>query len=165
FANGGEGDDRIETEGNVRLRADGGEGRDTLTGARRNDTLIGGFGEDTLTGGGDDGSFRYTGRGSSRRVVVSGGDLIDLQAPGGGGDGAADTVIYDLVDGGVDRVRGFEAGLDRLLVIGGLGTAQVAEFGNGTFVSFSGRPLQGVLLEGVRGLSVGGAGDDIQLLA
>ncbi|WP_416233175.1 choice-of-anchor I domain-containing protein [Cyanobium gracile] len=165
FANGGEGDDRIETEGNVRLQADGGEGDDILIGARRNDRLIGGLGEDTLIGGGDDGSFRYTGRGSGRRVVVSGGDLIDLQAPGGGGDGAADTVIYDLADGGVDRVRGFEAGLDRLQVIGGLGTAQVTEFGNGTFVSFSGRPLQGVLLEGVRGLSVGGAGDDIQLLA
>lgn len=166
FANGGEGDDRIETEGNVRLRADGGEGRDTLTGARRNDTLIGGLGEDTLTGGGDDGSFRYSGRGSSRRVVVSGGDLIDLRASGGGGDGAADTVIYDVQSGGVDRVVGFEAGRDQLQVIGGLGTAQVAEFSNGTFVSFTGRPLQGVLLEGVRGLSLGGGvDDDIQLLA
>ncbi|MCP9834788.1 MULTISPECIES: ExeM/NucH family extracellular endonuclease [unclassified Cyanobium] len=164
-ASGGEGDDRIETQGNVRLQADGGEGRDTLIGARRNDTLTGGFGEDSLTGGGDDGSFRFAGRGSARRVVVSGGDLIDLRAPGGGGDGAADAVIYALEDGGVDRILGFEAGRDQLQVLGGLGTAQVTEYQNGTFLTFSGRPLQGVLLEGVKGLRLGGLGDDIQLLA
>jgi hypothetical protein len=40
----------------------------------------------------------------------------------------------------------------------------VTEYQNGTFVSFAGKGGQGVLLEGVRGLSVGGAGD-IQLLA
>ncbi len=165
IASGGEGDDRIESQGQVRLQADGGEGNDILIGAFTNDTLIGGFGEDSLTGGGDSGSFRFTGQRSARRVVVSGGDLIDLRAPGGGADGAADTVIYALADGGVDRVVGFEAGRDRLQVLGGVGTAQVAEYRNGTFVSFTGRPLQGVLLEGVRGLSVGGAGDDIQLLA
>jgi 2',3'-cyclic-nucleotide 2'-phosphodiesterase/3'-nucleotidase/5'-nucleotidase len=165
IASGGEGDDRIESQGRVRLQADGGEGSDILIGALANDTLIGGFGEDSLTGGGDGGSFRFTGQRSARRVVVSGGDLIDLRAPGGGADGAADTVIYALADGGVDRVVGFEAGRDRLQVLGGVGTAQVAEYRNGTFVSFTGRPLQGVLLEGVRGLSVGGAGDDIQLLA
>ncbi|MCP9837357.1 esterase-like activity of phytase family protein [Cyanobium sp. N.Huapi 1H5] len=165
IASGGQGDDRIESQGQVRLQADGGEGNDVLIGALTNDILIGGFGEDSLTGGGDTGSFRFTGQRSARRVVVSGGDLIDLRAPGGGGDGAADTVIYGLADGGVDRVLGFEAGRDRLQVLGGMGTAQVAEYRNGTFVSFTGRPLQGVLLEGVRGLSVGGAGDDIQLLA
>jgi Ca2+-binding RTX toxin-like protein len=165
IASGGEGDDRIESQGAVRLQADGGAGSDILIGALANDTLIGGFGEDSLTGGGDSGSFRFTGQRSNRRVVVSGGDLIDLRAPGGGGDGAADTVTYALADGGVDRVVGFEAGRDRLQVLGGVGTAQVAEYRNGTFVSFTGRPLQGVLLEGVRGLSVGGAGDDIQLLA
>jgi len=165
IAFGGKGDDRIESEGTVRLQADGGEGNDILIGALTNDTLIGGFGEDTLTGGGDTGSFRFTGqRAARRRVVVSSGDLIDLRAPGGGGDGAADTVIYDLADGGVDRVLGFEVGLDRLQVLGGLGTAQVTDYRNGTFVSFTGRPEQGVLLEGVRGLSVGAAGD-IQLLA
>ena len=164
IASGGDGDDRIETQGSVRLQADGGEGRDTLIGALRNDTLIGGLGEDTLIGGGDAGGFRFTGRGSARRVVVSGGDLIDLRAPGGGGDGAADTVIYGLEGGGVDRVVGFEAGLDRLQVLGGLGLAQVTEYQNGTFLSFAGKAGQGVLLEGVRGLSVGGAGD-IQLLA
>ncbi len=164
-ASGGEGDDRIETQGSVRLQANGGEGRDTLIGSLRNDTLIGGLGEDLLIGGGDGGSFRFAGRGSARRVVVSGGDLIDLRAPGGGGDGATDTVLYDVLDGGVDRIVGFEAGRDRLQVIGGVGTAQVAEYGNSTFLSFSGRPGQGVLLEGVRGLSLGGASDDIQLLA
>jgi 2',3'-cyclic-nucleotide 2'-phosphodiesterase (5'-nucleotidase family) len=164
IATGGAGADRIEGQGSVRLQADGGEGSDVLIGALRNDSLSGGLGEDTLIGGGDGGSYRYAGRGSARRVVLSGGDLIDLNAPGGGGDGAADTVIYDLAGGGVDRIRGFEAGLDRLQVLGGLATAQVAEVANGTFVSFTGRPQQGVLLEGVRGLSVGGAGD-IQLLA
>lgn len=165
IASGGEGDDRIESRGAVRLQADGGQGNDILIGALTNDTLIGGFGEDSLTGGGDSGSFRFTGQRSARRVVVNGGDLIDLRAPGGGADGAADTVIYALADGGVDRVLGFEAGRDRLQVLGGMGTAQVAEYRNGTFVSFTGRPLQGVLLEGLRGLSVGGIGDDIQLLA
>jgi hypothetical protein len=164
IAAGGAGADRIESLGNVRLQADGGEGSDVLIGALRDDRLIGGLGEDTLIGGGDGGGFRFTGRGSARRVVVSGGDLIDLRAPGGGGDGAADTVIYGLEGGGVDRIVGFEAGLDRLQVLGGLGQAQVTEYQNGTFVSFAGKGGQGVLLEGVRGLSVGGAGD-IQLLA
>ncbi len=164
IASGGEGDDRIEAQGRVRLEADGGEGRDTLTGSVRDDSLVGGLGEDLLIGGGDGGSFRFSGRGSARRVVVSGGDVIDLRAPGGGGDGAADTAVYDVAGGGVDRIFGFEAGRDRLQVLGGVGTAQVAEVANGTFLSFTGRPLQGVLIEGVRGLSLGGAGD-IQLLA
>ncbi len=165
IAFGGNGDDRIESQGSVRLQADGGEGHDTLIGSLRNDTLIGGLGEDTLTGGGDGGSFRFSGRRTARRVVLSGGDLIDLRGPGGGGDGAADTVVYDVQGGGVDRVVGFEAGRDKITLLGGAGVTQLTEYRNGTFLTFSGRPLQGVLLEGVTGLSLGGPAADIQLLA
>ncbi len=165
IAFGGTGEDRIEAQGSVRLQADGGEGHDTLIGTLRNDTLIGGLGEDTLTGGGDGGSFRFSGNRAARRVVLSGGDLIDLRAPGGGGDGAADTVIYDVQGGGVDRVVGFEAGRDKISLLGGAGVTQLTEYRNGTFLSFSGRPLQGILIEGVTGLSLGGPAADIQLLA
>lgn len=165
IAFGGNGDDRIESQGSVRLQADGGEGHDTLIGSLRNDTLIGGLGEDTLTGGGDGGSFRFSGRRTARRVVLSGGDLIDLRGPGGGGDGAADTVVYAVHGGGVDRVVGFEAGRDKITLLGGAGVTQLTEYRNGTFLTFSGRPLQGVLLEGVTGLSLGGPAADIQLLA
>jgi len=88
---GGAGDDEMFAwVGNDRLL--GGTGNDTLYGEAGNDSLNGGAGADILVGG-------------------PGRDTI-----GGLADGAADQVVLSNLAEGVDRIGGFEAGTDRLVL-------------------------------------------------
>ncbi len=127
---GEEGDDTLGAgEGNDTAR--GGDGRDLLRGAdgddllfgdRGDDRLVGGAGADTIEGGADDGAILFGPSFDPTGFIA--GDVIDLRSPGGGGDGQADLIIYrfGLVNGtfvsdGLDRVLGFEGGVDRILIL------------------------------------------------
>ena len=97
---GGNGDDRIiGTNKNDVLRGKG--GRDLLRGGSGADTLFGGSGNDKLNGGaGND--------------IINGGAGNDILMGGSGND------IFVLRNNGIDRIRGFELGIDRIRLAGGM---------------------------------------------
>lgn len=119
--------DRIvgDTGANVLL---GFDGRDALLGLGGDDDLSGGFGNDAIAGGagndrisGDGGNDRLFG-GDARDVIV-GGAGRDLIVGGEGRDVVngglgADTFVYETAAdsraGGIDLIRDFETGQDRL---------------------------------------------------
>lgn len=110
--------------GFVRLRFNGGEGEDSLTGSNGNDTLDGGNGVDRLDGGA--GNDSLTGGGDNDRLLggigndrISGGDANDSISGNDGndilfGDDGADTIDgntgNDTIDGGIgtDTLLGSE---------------------------------------------------------
>lgn len=97
---GGSGDDRLSGgSGNDLLRGDA--GRDLLLGGRGHDELIGGSGHDTLVGG-------------------SGNDILR----GGAG---IDSFVFHRSDGR-DRIHGYEAGRDRILIAEAAISGTVADF-------------------------------------
>lgn len=133
---GGAGNDRIRAAGGDDL-VEGGAGDDILRGGTDNDTLLGGDDNDRLFGqGGDDrleggsgddyiegGNGRDTLLGGLGEDVLRGGASVDILDGGAGmdrlygGDGR-DVFVFSLSDEGfgpgVDRIKDWEDGLDRL---------------------------------------------------
>jgi Ca2+-binding RTX toxin-like protein len=91
------------------LRGDAGD--DLLAGGGGNDTLQGGSGNDSMEGG--EGADRLNGgEGADRYEGGEGADLLITTA-----DGAADRFVFRLATGdAIDRIMGFEAGLDRIVL-------------------------------------------------
>lgn len=86
---------------------------------------------------------------------VTAPDQINLRAPGTLlPDDATDVVRYAAGLDGVDRVLGFEAGVDVLEIALSGDTAVIEAVQGGTWVGFAAAP-GGVLLVGVAGLTVG----------
>lgn len=90
----------------------GGPGRDHLVGGSQNDLLSGGNGADRLNGG----------RGSDTIMGGSGNDIL-------AGSSGADRFIFRSGDG-IDRVYGYEVGVDRILIEEELLGPDVASFVN-----------------------------------
>jgi Ca2+-binding RTX toxin-like protein len=102
YLDGGEGDDRMI----------GGDGDDALFGWHGNDYARGDAGDDHLSG--DDGNDRLLGgEGADTLIGGRGADMLRL----GASDGAADVVVLASNEG-VDRIYEFEAGRDRILLLG-----------------------------------------------
>jgi len=136
IVNGGDGDDRIFGDdglfgggpegGNDTLN--GGNGNDTMDGELGDDSLNGGAGDDDLTGGdGDDtiqggegDDYLYGNAGADRLIGGAGSDSMY----GGMGsdtlvsqaDGVLDLFTYLDASEGVDRIIGFEAGIDKIFL-------------------------------------------------
>jgi Ca2+-binding RTX toxin-like protein len=117
------------------------EGDDTLSGQKGDDSLYGGLGDDLLNGG-DGADVLVGGDGADTLLGGAGADNLDGGAgsdrlSGGGGNDTFeggqgnDTLISDM-DGlasvfryqgyawsneGVDRIQGFEAGIDRIQIV------------------------------------------------
>src|ERR1700682_5738046 len=187
----------VATIGNTTLiQASGSDGNDTISldetngaipataflGGRGNDTLIGGAGKDTFTWNPGAGSEDVNGVETIALKVVGGADTIavndltgtnvtkvaiDLQALGGGGDGAADTVIVNgtagndqisvsqngsqlvvnglaaqtTIDGAEPAGDGVQinglGGADTVSINGGDGAETLSIIANGTFVRVS----------------------------
>ena len=128
YARGGEGDDLLfGGNGKDRLLGDlgkdiliGGGDRDYLWGGSDRDYLLGGDGDDVLWG--DLGNDTLNGGGGNDIVRGSQGD--DLLDGGAGHDtliGSAGADIFELTsDFGTDRIVDFQAGIDRIMLSGGL---------------------------------------------
>ena len=144
-AEGGAGDDNLSGRFGADVLFGHG-GNDTLDGGPGNDRLFGGDGRDLIRGGaGDDfvnggrgGDFIFGGDGADELRGAGGPDMIaggrgnDLIYGGGGADllignggrnllvggGGADVLVFaDGASGGRDDVRGFESGVDKLLIL------------------------------------------------
>ncbi|HHP7246330.1 MAG TPA: Calx-beta domain-containing protein [Elainellaceae cyanobacterium] len=120
-ARGGRGDDK----------ARGGGGSDTLIGGDGNDILFGGGGEDLLIGG--SGNDLLNGR--------RGEDLL----VGGSGE---DTFVI-AANQGLDTIRDFESGDDKLKILGSVefSSLSITQAGNGALVSFENKDI--ALLVGI----------------
>lgn len=112
---GGGGDDEILGQaGNDRLL--GGSGNDRLVGGADSDRLIGGSGDDILIGG----------EGKDILIGSVGNDLLkgeegdDILTGGAGAD------IFVLADDGVDFIKDFKAGEDRIVLTGSLTFGQLS---------------------------------------
>ncbi|HAA62705.1 MAG TPA: hypothetical protein DCE39_17405, partial [Planctomycetaceae bacterium] len=110
--NGEDGDDVLSADGvridNVRLRLDGGDGADTLTGSRDADTLWGGSGDDRVDGGrGDDTIVGGEGDddidGQDGDDVIVGNDGNDTLDGGEGHDSLSGNAGFDSLTGGAGR--------------------------------------------------------------
>jgi Ca2+-binding RTX toxin-like protein len=102
---GGRGmDTLIGADGNDLLKGRG--GNDILQGGRGNDTLLGGDGNDVLYG--DRG--RDVLRGGAGDDILFGGPGNDVLIGGPG----ADAFVLEFNQSGVDRIRDFESGVDKL---------------------------------------------------
>ncbi|WP_052500937.1 calcium-binding protein [Jannaschia aquimarina] len=108
---GGDGDDTLEGGDGDDLM-NGGDGADELIGGDGNDRMKGGAGEDTVDGGA--GNDRIWGGFDSDLLLVGEGDDNLRTGLGVVGDGAADTILVDVLANGDDFVFGFEGGLDRI---------------------------------------------------
>jgi Ca2+-binding RTX toxin-like protein len=98
FLDGGDWDDRL----------DGGDGDDEIIGGDGRDTLIGRDGSDELKGGaGDD--LLQGGRGADRFEGGAGRDTLESLA-----DGEMDLFVFATRSGGLDRIIGFETGIDKI---------------------------------------------------
>jgi Ca2+-binding RTX toxin-like protein len=136
---GGDGDDRI----------DGGEGTNFLFGERGSDGLVSGSGSDQLFGGG--GADRLAAGGGADFVVGGfGDDRLSANAPGGAGDDAVDTFIFEGAFGR-DVVTDFEVGLDGILFAVGIGPGDVTTraFGDNVRVDVDLLEGQSIVLRGV----------------
>lgn len=110
---GGRGDDTL----------DGGADNDRLFGNRNSDQIAGGDGDDFLSGGqGKDWLLGQAGddvlRGDAGADILRGGTGNDrLFGSASGGllfDGASDRFVFERLENGQDRVKGFEDGIDLL---------------------------------------------------
>ena len=121
---GGEGDDQLHGDGGDdglwaeagNDTVEGGEGDDFVAGGSGDDWLKGGAGEDYLAGeAGND-----TLDGGAARDVLAGGDGDDRLVGGSEGDTFFGEVGADVfvIEGGLNWVMDFEAGVDRLEVEG-----------------------------------------------
>lgn len=124
---GGFGHDRLDGQTGDDLLW-GGAGNDTLIGSAGHDRLIGGAGHDSLLGGdGHDqlagGAGADTMRGGAGNDTLIGGAGNDLLV---GGSGADTFVFHD--GGGADRISGYQAGIDRLLIDDALLSRSVPRF-------------------------------------
>ncbi|MGG6297335.1 Calx-beta domain-containing protein [Leptolyngbya sp. AN02str] len=107
FVRGGAGNDTVGAgAGNDRVFGE--DGNDLLSGGDGNDSLIGGAGNDTLLGG-NNADFLFGGAGKDLMVGGPGADTYGIIAGGGG------ALITDA-----DIIRGFEDGVDRIGLLGGL---------------------------------------------
>lgn len=121
---GGQGDDDLRGGGgNDQMQ--GGAGADLLRGGTGLDNLSGGFGNDDLRGGGgvdalsgDRGNDQLVGE--AGRDILFGGAGNDVYIGGGltaGGDGVRDVFVFKSIangGGGLDVIRDFEDGIDRI---------------------------------------------------
>ena len=135
---GGAGDDTLAGSDGQDL-VDGGAGDDMLNGGLARDTVLGGDGADTL-GGGDDDDQVYGGTegdvlaGGNGNDQLWGGDGADRLNGGAGndtmrGDAGADVFVFAaFVAGEVDRVEGFENGIDRLQFVNVAGAGAAGKF-------------------------------------
>ncbi len=129
---GNRGDDTLYGgEGNDKLI--GGAGNDTLVGGTGNDRLIGGAGNDTLIGG--TGNDRLIGGGGADTLI--GGAGKDIMKGGAGADVFVFNDISDSNSGEIDRIKGFQTGIDTVdladIVAGELTFIAGADFtGTGT---------------------------------
>lgn len=99
-------------------RIEGGGGNDTLVGGVGNDTLLGGAGRDTLIGGaGND--------------LLDGGRGQDLLK----GNAGRDRLVLAPRQG-LDRIQGFEDGIDKLALTGGLrfGSLDISQVGRDVLI-------------------------------
>ncbi|MCC6832446.1 MAG: hypothetical protein IT200_13955 [Thermoleophilia bacterium] len=138
------------------VRAEGGDGADTLRGGARDDTLLGGSGRNTLTG--NDGADTI--RGGDDVDVIDGGPGGDTIRPGKGDDVAdggagADTFIAGVQGGGADVYRG---GPDDDTINYGLASG-VSVTLDPADDSPDGEPGEGDTIQDVEN-ATGGAGDD-----
>lgn len=183
WMNGGGGNDRL-TGGHGHDRLIGGTGIDRLQGGMGNDTLQGGRGNDVLAGNqgndqlrGDAGNDRLSGDagndwlfGNAGRDTLHGGAGNDTLHGGRGADamnaGAGrDTFIFQAGDG-VDRINGYQRGIDRILIDDDLLDASPAAFirdhmsrtDAGVVIDFG---QQGRIVVNGTGLTVAGVADDI----
>ena len=110
--NGDDGDDTLSAAsvriGDVRLRLDGGDGADTLTGSLDGDTLWGGLGDDRADGGrGDDTMVGGEGDddfdGQDGDDVIIGNDGNDTLDGGEGHDSLSGNAGFDSLTGGIGR--------------------------------------------------------------
>ena len=135
---GGDGDDLITVLRAVRIdvRFEGGDGNDTLAGARGNDILLGGDGNDVIRGSGGRDSID----GGDGNDVLRGQGGADILFGGDGNDRLEGGANNDTIGGGIgdDRLIGL-SGRDVLIgedgtdtVDGGSGVDQVTAAGNGT---------------------------------
>ncbi|MDJ0574531.1 MAG: SGNH/GDSL hydrolase family protein [Xenococcaceae cyanobacterium MO_234.B1] len=128
YVRGGAGDDLLFGDnGNDRLL--GNTGKDILIGGSDRDYLWGGSDEDYLLGG--DGNDKLWGNlgndtlnGGSDNDIVRGNQGDDLIDGGAGNDtitGGVGADIFKLtLDFGTDRITDFQAGIDRIMLSGGL---------------------------------------------
>ena len=91
-------------------------GTDAVTGGTGNDFLWGGAGDDTVTGN-DGHDVLVGGDGSDTLYGGAGIDAIYANG-GGGGDGAADVIVYASAGWGTDFVFDFEHGVDKFDLTG-----------------------------------------------
>ena len=144
FVEGGAGNDLLQGEDGFDFLL-GGEGDDLLLGGNDGDQLDGGAGSDGLLG--QDGSDALFGREGDDLLVGGNGD--DLLDGGAGNDlllgGAGDDLFTFGLDGGLDRILGFDAGagsedvvdlsaFDTILSFDDV-LAIASETGSGAFVS------------------------------
>ncbi|MGJ3246703.1 MAG: Calx-beta domain-containing protein [Elainellaceae cyanobacterium] len=126
-----------------------GAGNDTARGGRGNDKARGGGGSDTLIGG-DGNDILFGGGGEDLLIGGSGNDLLngrrgeDLLVGGSG----EDTFVI-AVNQGLDTIRDFESGDDKLKILGSVefSSLSITQAGNGALVSFENKDI--ALLVGV----------------
>ena len=118
---------------------DGGPGDDMLGGGQGTDTVQGGDGNDQI-GGGDDDDLIYGGAGNdflaggNGHDQIWGGDGVDRLNGGLGndtmrGEGGADVFVFSAFTAAeVDRIEGFENGIDRLQVFNIPGSGAAGKF-------------------------------------
>ncbi|MEP6017554.1 MAG: calcium-binding protein [Paracoccaceae bacterium] len=112
---GGQGNDTLAGNGGADT-AFGGDGDDTFFMGSQNDTVFGGAGEDVINGGFsadvlDGGADDDRVRGDAGVDQINGGDGDDLLV---GGTNADTFWFFDTDATGVDRIKDFEDGLDRV---------------------------------------------------
>lgn len=147
---GGDGDDKLSgRQGNDKLYGDTGE--DTLLGNQGKDKLWGGAGDDHLNGNsgndtlnGEDGADQLRGGGGADRLYGGSGD--DTLYGGKGNDvlfgGAGSDVFILTSTAGVERIKDFEDGIDKIDVptvgsgyaISQVGSHVLIEMGNADMI-------------------------------
>lgn len=141
ISGGTEGDSLLGGAGNDKLSGDA--GADTVDGGADDDAIAGGDGDDLLLGGaGRD--ILVGGEGADTVQGGAGADVIRLQDTGH----ACDVLVFDFGDSGtaantIDRVTGFEAGVDKidLTAFAGMTFETAAFSGSGPSSYFYGHVL------------------------
>ncbi|NQW51288.1 MAG: DUF4114 domain-containing protein, partial [Rhodospirillales bacterium] len=144
---GGTGDDQLSGDaGNDTL--DGGSGNDALAGGAGTDKLSGGSGDDKLSGDADNdtldggvGNDSLDGGAGNDRLIGGSGD--DSLYGGSGSDVLTgglgrDTFVFRALDAksGVDTIKDFEIGLDRIDVSDFFGGSEAGKYADGFHVGF-----------------------------
>jgi|GEM_PF-1898884 len=129
---GGDGED-VLVGGTGFDSLDGGDDSDNLDGGQGNDALEGGDGEDVLQGGGGKDNL-IGGDGNDTLIAGAGNDVLE------GGDGEDSFVFQVSEETGGDQITDFEAGTDKIRIIGAVG-GNVAYDSNTGAVSVDGEKL------------------------